>query len=440
MQSSRPMGFNKPDKYTRGENVVSHRNQSVARVERHLAKAEALSQVNNCGLLSSHCQYNALLCLDARQFVQEFTFLSPSKEHGASLDSGRVVSVFDGSNISPMEEASLVLHGTNEGDSKEDLDEEEIVSWLLDSVKKEESCHNVWCSECGESSCESSLYDGSSTFDSSSTSFRTNDGTPSYVRDINFSDLSSLFDLEKEDSELLPDTQHRYGFSEDAELPSPYKSDRTQEYRTPISSCETPCRADIDADDPLYWPLDQNSYCSPEFDNFLSISPPRGTSYIEFLGTSNSNSSKWRFQQKRDHPKSSKIDKEGCRRRISFSSTPISGNLKREKHLSSSVSGINKSSDKSSGLTRSSTRAFPKYYPSTKNMKERHHHKLNINKRHDNADTIQPSQKLEVGDHFQDFIIDGAPIEKLIGLNEFIGNEGIDFDLDEVEFSLILSP
>ncbi|KAJ0977167.1 hypothetical protein J5N97_012641 [Dioscorea zingiberensis] len=442
------MGFNYQHASSQGVNAMSPRNQSVSNnrkfarssekgadfklrkksaavfpepeircteAERQPASAEGLSEENNCVWLSSDCRSHSLLSFDTPQDVldNQFSVLSLSGGHGAPLDIGRVVTAaFDGSKISPMEEASL-LCGTNEDDNEE-LEEEEIVRWLQYSVQNEVNDHAVWSSECGESSWERSSCNDLSMFGNSSTSLSTHDGIPSYVQDIDGSDFSSLLDLEKEDSELLSDGEHGNIVAEATEFSSPSKSNINLQCGSSISSCKTPCRTeeaeslvkDFDIDDPLYWPLDQNSYSSPEFDNFLCISPRRDTNYIAFSGPSKSNSSEGRFHEKRDHQKCRKIDREGCRRRISFSSTPVS------------VSSINKSSAKTSRLSRSLTRSLAEYYPYTTNLK-----KLSINKQNDNADKIQSSQKLAAGD-IHEFMVEGVPIEKLIGLNEFDGHEG----------------
>lgn len=330
--------------------------------------------------------------------------LSLFEKSSECLESGEDNCIFDGSKISPMEESSLL-----EGDNDEEVeDEENTVIWLKNLVENEAKDYSPRCLESGDSSVLSSC-----------TSLSTCDDMTSYVHDS-----CSLLDLEVEDSELTWEREQGYDVFELNDFPSPsYKASIRLSLGSKTDETNTSCSELSDSDEPLFWPFDQSTYWHSEFQDFICISPRRDVKPSMFPVLTKSKSDRWILHQQSNHSSSRKNDQE-CDKRMVFHSTPVLYSSK-DKFIGSS-NAIKKKVTTPSRLSIS-TQSFSVQRPNNTNTKEKLH-KLKINTQNHHVDV------------FQDFVAEQVPIEKLVGLNEFDGHEGVELEFDETQFFLLRSP
>ncbi|KAJ0973002.1 hypothetical protein J5N97_020961 [Dioscorea zingiberensis] len=420
-------------------------------IEKDLDSINGLSDQRDCVWLSSGCKFPSFLrhdgSLDSWNLslsVQFSSMLSLSANSCECLESGKEFCIFDGSRISPMEEASLVLDRTQEDSNEKELEEEEdIVIWLNNSVENEVKDYSVRCTESIDSSQERSLC-SASVFLSSCTSHSACD---EFVQDFDKADLCSLLDLEVEDSELTWEREQGCDVFESDDFPSPsYKASirlpfgSSSSISSSKSSWQTEetnsCSEISDSDEPLFWPFDQSSYQHSAFKDFICISPRRDVKSTKFPALTRSKSDRWIYHQQRNHLASRKND-QGCTRRIIFNPTPVSDSMKGK--VIRSGNAIQSKVAIPSRLSRS-TKSFSDRHSSDTQLKEKLHTlKINTQKQHVDEISDEPS-KGHGGDLLQHFVIEQIPIEKLVGLNEFDGHEGIELEFDEAQFAFLRSP
>lgn len=425
--------------------------------KRQLNFTEGLSDESDCLWLSSDCKSSSLLSSDDSQDDWELdcwdtslhdrfsSLLSLSGASGVFLDKNSGVSIFDGSRISPIDEASLILDRPCEGIDQKHL-QEKVVIWLHNTDGNEVTYSSLGCSESGDSSYETSLFEDSSMFESSCTSLSMHDGSPSYVQDFDRTDIQfSLLDLEGEDSELVQDREVGFDvFGSDFPSP-PFNARRNLLIRSPDSSSITSFGQTEEAnrpsensaaDEPLFWPFDHNSYWHPELDqNFLCISPCRDGRNLGIQGINGSKSTRLSLHQKNNPPVGSK-NMQGCRRRIVFSSAPESAPVDcRTRGLNNNdVKKINTIPSRLSGLTQA-----PEQHPCNISMKRSSLPLKARRPRH--IGNQQLLSKLELGaSNVRNLLVEGVPIEEMVGLNEFDGHEGINVEFGEDQFTLHGSP
>ncbi|KAJ8615830.1 hypothetical protein MRB53_035202 [Persea americana] len=246
------------------------------------------------------------------------------------------------------------------------------------------------------------------------------------------------------------------------------------------STCEGDLEG-LNSDEPLFWPFERNSYWHPEIENGLCISPIKNSVNISsskrFCAP---RSVKLRFPERRAAPIPRRNELEGCTRRVLFrSGSTISTILGcKTSDGNSGAGGINigplkLGSCTQSSFGRDSSNISMKKRPLKlkENFSLIHYGKgqsFHLQRRlqcqddlqfhEENIQNIEESMKKEImikhndlkevnqpqvdipGGDYANFLIEGSksdeevPIEKLVGLNEFNGHEGID-EFDEGQFS-----
>ncbi|ONK77264.1 uncharacterized protein A4U43_C02F4760 [Asparagus officinalis] len=349
------------------------------------------------------------------------------REHFSSILSlsGSDVS-FDGHIISPADEASFVLDRllqvSDGGDS-----EEEVAVWLHNPPSAVVTSSSV-CSENGDSSNNRSSCDDSSPFETSSTSLSTLEETPLFVRDFDRMGIwVSSLDLDAEDSDFVHETGRGSDVS-DSDFPSPSIFSARQKYRYGSSSLITSfvqteeigsSSEMCDSDEPLFWPFDEKSYWLPEFEkNFLRTSPRKGVKSLKPARLKN---------DPRDSGKS--IDEKKCRRRLAFGPRAKAPAGKHNVETSIDENTQNISEWSPSGLSKSHQTSINKCPCSIEiteraplsDVKSQIH---TCNKQLQDVPLPEPdSTNLHVSKE--------VSIEKMVGLNEFDGHEGLSVESEE---------
>ncbi|KAL5990957.1 hypothetical protein ACLOJK_011863 [Asimina triloba] len=416
------------------------------------------------------------------------------------------ISAFDGSRINPLEEASLVLDGTPDDIAKvceDEVQAGEVVAWLHDSLESEIKYSSFTCNESTGSSYDNSLFEDSSVLDSSWSSLSTNEDSCSQVCEFDGTDIwLSVLDLEGEDCKWASDKMQ--GFDDlPPDFPSPsfhtkqnsyfkssdYGSSFSQESSnadllSELTSeakeqflCEGSSKLDLEgfsADEPLFWPFDQNSKWHLETDwCCLSISPRKD------IGLFGKRSASLRLPERRAALLQRGALKGVLSRRILFESkSSVSSIIScKTKDGNKQVTAIGSKPSRLSCSTRCSSEQqshFGSMKSSPTKMKENpsqisskevqpshlqqpvSRRELQLNKNMNNISKmstekstktkneepdalIQPSLErlAEVDQEFLSESLDSskeAPIETLVGLNEFNGHEGIDTDFDDGGF------
>ncbi|KAF5465321.1 hypothetical protein F2P56_015341 [Juglans regia] len=292
--------------------------------------------------------------------------------------------------------------------SKNDLNGGEVVTWLLSSSTlsdADESCsENVEWQSCEEpKSCDNSSTPPSSMPDESSQIFYPNrTGFP-----------ASLVNLDGEDSDLISDKTLELVYLQ-PDFPSPsYKSSllSTEDFNSTLTEHVSEASLeDFNSDEPIFWPFEREfDWRSQEPWIWFSTSPRK-----DIISPSKSVGVKL-------HAK--KVEPRGCRRRLEFSSKrSASKTLELEQQDSSNdVRRIKTVPSRLSKTTKNTMKIVPL---------EMEDSILKPKK-----DCFESNDKLPI--EKEDFVLDEElPIEKLLGLDEFDGHEGVDSGFDGDVFSL----
>uniref|UniRef100_A0A0D9XXY0 Uncharacterized protein n=1 Tax=Leersia perrieri TaxID=77586 RepID=A0A0D9XXY0_9ORYZ len=283
-------------------------------------------------------------------------------------------------------------------------------------------------SECGDSSCDSSLSERSSVTSSPCTSFTVHSDTRS--EDLDGVDIwVSSLNLNEEDSDLLQEKEQDLGFLS-SDFPSPsFSVVRSLQFCPSSWSPATSHRNNAnDSDEPIFWPFERPSYYSPEFDKFLLVSPRRNTINVGSTEFNRSNP----IVQRLHKNKSSSARKEVEPHRGSVSLCT--------KVTKSSQDMVPKVAAVPSRLSR--TAKTPSKHQPPSNCEKRKPPHLKISPpRKDRYPHLQSDcaiQELEASDH-QKLAVEKILIEQFIGLDEFDGHEGISSDSFNSQLSLFLS-
>ncbi|OAY37665.1 uncharacterized protein LOC110627194 [Manihot esculenta] len=341
--------------------------------------------------------------IDEKLFI---SWLSRLEKFVLYLDKGSLHFEDPRVNANPEEKAEDILNNSTSPDAASDS-----------SMNKSESFRSSSGQFCEDStSCNNSLMPCSTNFDSSSSS------SSSQMSDSDrISFLVPLVNLEGEDSQWI---------SSDAELDSDYFSSGF-----PSPSCKN-CEVslwennsldqevnleDFDTDEPLFWPsqwkLDWN--CEETWRCF-SMSPRK---YITDPGTlqhTSTNVVGTKFHVRR------KDTNEGFRESPEFSSgSTASTLLERKQSKNNFIRKINPAPSR----LRKSRKISMKIVPIEMEN--------DLDKRKDKEFSIQQSNCSDRDFLEDDFTKNGeVPIEKLLGLGEFDGHEGVDSEFNEDIFSL----
>ncbi|KAM0845486.1 hypothetical protein ACQ4PT_056344 [Festuca glaucescens] len=136
-------------------------------------------------------------------------------------------------------------------------------------------------SECGDSSCDSSVSEQSSVISSPCTPFTVHsDKTQS--EDLDRADIwVPSLDLDEEDSALIIENEQFLDILS-SDFPSPsFSAVRSFQFGHFFSSPATLHMEEAnDADEAIFWPFERTSYSTPEFDKFMNISPRISTMHI----------------------------------------------------------------------------------------------------------------------------------------------------------------
>ncbi|XP_058094134.1 uncharacterized protein LOC131240102 [Magnolia sinica] len=494
------------------------------------SETESQTDQNECLWLSSGCISPSLLksndhwlhdawdhdWWDLSLNDRFFSVLSVSRGCDVVLD-GRI-SIFDGSRINPLEEAALFLDRTPDDIEKvceEDLQVGEVVAWLHNSLEYEIKDSSFASTESAESLYEHSLYEDSSVFDSSWTSSLSTCEDSSSSQICNFDRTGiwlSLLDLEGEDFEWASDKVQDFDVfhsdfpspsyhikrphieSSDSNIPSFSDRNSSSDFPAqPASEAKDQFICDsseddlegYDADEPLFWPFDRNSYWHPEIEwNCLCISPRRNIQEIahpeSFFAPK---SIRLRLPERKGSMLQRRVQ-EGYTRRIVFKSrSPVSnvmgfktkdgnnditGIRIKPSRLRHSTQGSSEQHSYSISLKKrplmmkenpssvSSAKVVPLHLQSQCQLSGQDEFQLNKNMNNAAKKRMEKPTKIKHDEPkvltqlsfeastagYQRLLVEGfdsnkdVPIEAFIGLNEFNGHEGIDAEFDESRFSL----
>nr|XP_009401146.1 PREDICTED: uncharacterized protein LOC103985231 isoform X1 [Musa acuminata subsp. malaccensis]XP_009401148.1 PREDICTED: uncharacterized protein LOC103985231 isoform X1 [Musa acuminata subsp. malaccensis]XP_018681563.1 PREDICTED: uncharacterized protein LOC103985231 isoform X1 [Musa acuminata subsp. malaccensis] len=251
--------------------------------------------------------------------------------------------------------------------------------------------------------------------------------------------VSSL-DLEREDSELLKDREEEFDiFISDFPSPSLGAMGHLQIWslgsRSLISGGQEEKfkNTTTDSDEPLYWPFNHNLYNGLDFENFLCPSPCKDARNIGIAGFPDSKLTRLRLHQNRlqvDRKDSQRIG-----RRITISPKPAAVTTEHETRVAGN--GAQRSALMSSRLSRSFKTPSYQHPWNISKRRGRPQLKISVGKHGGSSTELlnQPLKELEL----HDSVFEGNSIEKIVGLNEFDGHEGINVDCEE-QFILQSSP
>ncbi|XP_006664440.1 uncharacterized protein LOC102712597 [Oryza brachyantha] len=305
-----------------------------------------------------------------------------------------------------------------------DANEELVTEWRLGMGD-----FPLVSSECGDSSCESSLSERSSMTSSPCTSFTAHSDTRS--EDLEGVDIwVSSLDLNEENSDLLQENEQDLGFLS-SDFPSPsFSAVRSLQFCTSnLTPAISHTKEANDSDEPIFWPFERTSYDSPEFDKFLLVSPRRNTMDIGFTEIHRLNPIMQRLHKNR---------LSSARKNVESHHGSVTLGAKGIKY--SSGDKVQKANTAPSRLNR--TTRTPSKSQSPGNCEKRKPSHLKISPpgkdKHPQLQSGCTVQELEASD-LQKLAVENILIEQFIGLNEFDGHEGIDSDSSDNKLSLWLS-
>ncbi|XP_038989651.1 uncharacterized protein LOC103715916 [Phoenix dactylifera] len=424
-------------------------------IEKQVDYTEGLSDESEYVWLSSDSKSSSLFSSDDSQDIWEFdcwdlslhdpfsSSLSLSQSSEVLSNKGKGFLVSDGSRMSSTGVSPLVLNGLCEDTEGKGL-KEELVLQLHETVRNEVKDSHIGHPESGDSSYEIFVGENSPVAYCPGTSFNPCDDTP--FRDFDRTDIwVSSLDLEGEDTELIQDKEQVFDIF-DSDFPSPPFSAKLNFQLSP-SSC-TPRSSIVhadevknaveesDSDEPLFWPFEHSSYSCPEFKNFLCLSPPKDGGIDCISGPHNSKTIRLKLHQK-NIPADRQVS-QGCRRRITFSPTPKSAVAERKTR--GSDNDVRKTAASSSRLSKLN-KASSDQHPSNISKKRRPPQlKIDVPKHASGQEILrQPLPEVEAVS-LHDLVVQGVPIEKFVGLNEFDGHEGINVESEEDQFTFYASP
>lgn len=338
--------------------------------------------------------------------------------------------VYNGSKSIPINEISLVLGRQLAIEVK---DVEELIQGDVGSQEKDSSVAHP---ECLTSHCP--LRDDTSISNSLCAFPSTYVDTP---WDLDRTDIwVSSLDLEREDSELLKDREEEFDiFISDFPSPSLGAMGHLQIWslgsRSLISGGQEEKfkNTTTDSDEPLYWPFNHSLYNGLDFEKFLCPSPCKDARNIGIAGFPGSKLTRLRLHQNRlqvDRKDSQRIG-----RRITISPKPKA--VTAEHETRDAGNGAQRSALMSSRLSRSFKTPSYQHPWNISKRRGRPQLKISVGKYGGSSTELlnQPLKELEL----HDSVFEGNSIEKIVGLNEFDGHEGINVDCEE-QFILQSSP
>ncbi|EHA8589987.1 hypothetical protein COCNU_scaffold014035G000010 [Cocos nucifera] len=424
-------------------------------IEKQVDYTEGLSDESEYMWLSSDTKSSSLFSSDDSQDVWEFDCWDPSLHDpfSSSLslsesceglsNKGKGFLFFDGPRMSSTSETPLVLDRLCEDTEGKGL-KEEFVLQLHETVRNEVKDPRLGHSESGDISYEIFAGENSSVTNCPGTSFNPCDDAPSQDFDRTDIWVSSL-DLEGEDSELIQDKEQVFDiFGSDFPSPS-FSAKRNFEISpTSCSSRSSIVHADevknaveeSDSDEPLFWPFEHSSYRCPEFKNFLCLSPPKDGGIDCISGPHRSKPMRLKLHRK-NIPAGRQVS-QGCRGRATFSPTPKSAVAQHKTR--GSDDDVRKTAASPSRLSKLN-RASSDQHPCNISRKRRPPPlKIDVPKHASGQEVLhQPLAEVEAG-NLHDLVMQGVPIEKFVGLNEFDGHEGINVEFEEDQFTFYASP
>ncbi|CAL4911080.1 unnamed protein product [Urochloa decumbens] len=308
---------------------------------------------------------------------------------------------------------------------KQDATEEEAIRWRF---KKNGFPFVLTDSECGDSSCDISLSEQSSTISTPSTPFTVQSDTQS--EDLDRTDIwVSSLDLDAEDSALLPGKEQFLDILS-YDFPSPsFSAVRSLQFGPSISSPGTSLGKEAsNSDEPIFWPFERTSYNSPEFDKFLSVSPRRNTMNIGYAEIRQLNTVLHRLHKNKVSSAKKSIE----RHRETTSSGP-------KGTKASSQEKIQKAPAVPSRLSKTTKASATSSHQVPSNCQKRRPPHLKLGApRKVSSPQLQANLKAVGSGNIQKLEVKKSRIEELIGLNEFDGHEGIGSDSSDYQFSLWL--
>ena len=398
-------------------------------------------------------------CTTPSSFFEEYRLSSsfnPSSDEflGSRLsllaNLGNELTPFNESARKPMEEASSALENIipdAEKTFQNDLNEANVVTWLLSSTASDANANESTVRHSENAECQSC--ENSKSCDNPSSPFGTKPDSSSQISDLEKTSYSdSLMNLDGEDSNLISDNNldldcFQSGFPSPSfknswcsEVPSSSSSVSSftdlgyqkSAYSTSSEHVSEATSEDFNADEPLFWPYKcKFDWSSGESWQWFCTSPRK-----DILTPSNSIIVK--FPRKKVAPK------EGCRKRLVFSSGSIPSRSMELKQGDNNkdVHRINTVPSRLSKSTKRSAKIVP--LEMKDDIIEPKDRKLPVQKfvGEDNnfsKEDFASKDKLSMGK--EDFALDEElPIETLLGLDEFDGHEGVDSGFDRDVFSL----
>ncbi|XP_010930201.1 uncharacterized protein [Elaeis guineensis] len=424
-------------------------------IEKQADYTEGLSDESEYRWLSSDGKSSSLFSSDDSQDIWEFdcwdlslhdpfsSSLSLSESYEVLLNNGKGFLVFDGPKMSSTSETPLVLGRPCEDTEGKGLKEEFILQ-LHETVRDEVKDPQIGHSESGDTSYEIFVSENSSVTNCPGTSFNPCDDTPS--RDFDGTDIwVSSLDLEGEDSKLIQDKEQVSDIF-DSDFPSPSFSAK-QNFQIIPTSCSSRFSIvhsdevknaveESDSDEPLFWPFEHSSYRCPEFKNFLCLSPPKDGGIDCISGPHESKPIRLKLHQK-NFPAGRQVS-QGYGRRITFGPTPKS--TVAERKTRGCDNDVQKTAASPSRL-RKLSRATSDQHPCNISKKRRPPPvKIDVPKHASGQQILhQPLPEFEAH-NLHELVMQGVPIEKFVGLNEFDGHEGINVEFEEDQFTFYASP
>lgn len=424
-------------------------------IEKQMDYIEGLSDESEYMWLSSDSKSSSLFSSDDSQYIWEFdcwdmslhdpfsSSLSLSESYEVLSNKGKGCLVFDEPRKSSTGETPLVLNRLCEDIEGKGL-KEELILQLHETVRNEVEDTQIGHSESCDSSYEILVSENSSVTNCPGTSFNPCDDTPS--RDFDRTDIwVSSLDLEGEDSRLIQDKEEVFDIF-DSDFPSPSFRAK-QSFQISPTSCSSRTSTvhsdevkneleESDSDEPLFWPFEHSSYGCPEFKNFLCLSPRKDGGIDCTSGPHESKPVRLKLHQK-NIPAGREVS-QGCRRRVTFSPTPKSAVAEHKTRGSDNdVRKTATSASRSSKLNKPSS----DQHPCNISKKRRPPPvKVEVPKHASGQQMLrQPLADVEAG-NLHDLVMQGVPIEKFVGLNEFDGHEGINVEFEEDQFTFYASP
>ncbi|XP_020107487.1 uncharacterized protein LOC109723511 [Ananas comosus] len=390
-------------------------------LKKQISDAEGMSNDGDSLGFSSDCNSPSFLSSDSSEFDhngvslhdQFSSMLSLSRIPGPLMvEETKEDSNICKYNIGPFNDVPIIANGSRDSVEVKDLAQDKVANEVKDTL--------IVSLESDDSSFEKSPSENSSVISSPGRSPSSEDYTPSPNSDRTDIWVSSL-DLNNEDSRLIQDKEQGFDIF-DSDFPSPsFSVWRNRHMQSSKIEVENTLE-DLDSDEPLFWPLDHTSYYSPEFEKFLCLSPCKHTREISSNGFHQLNPVRSRLEEKNSHSMGRNSSSQACRSLIFNSKSKPTAKESKIKVLDNSVQKI---ASAPSRLSRSS-KASSEQQPCNSSKKKRPLHlKVDVEKSHGGWQIRnKPLQDLEASD-LQNLVAEGFSIEKLVGLNEFDGHEGI---------------